>query len=108
MAVGRTKNEKNRDKYYDLYENLRDKYTNVKTEIDEASGHLSSFKASHPEFYYVPGDYYEDARARLTARLDKELSYARQEHKDLGTARDKAYDRYKYYKKKAAAEADNE
>ncbi|ASS89168.1 chorismate synthase [Aeribacillus composti] len=103
----KTATEKKRDDYHKLYEKLHDALSDYDQNVSEAEGIYESYvgKAAHLSSSDIPSNDFEPKRQELNQKLNKYFQLEKQKRSSLVSAKNKAYERYIYYKNLAIKEA---
>lgn len=103
---GRTDTEIKRDNYDRLHGYLNKEISTHDKKISEIQSMVDSYKSKMPYLSQtdIPSDVFEPKRKELTDKLNKYMEEEDRKRRTLTLARDKAYQRYQYYKSKAISE----
>lgn len=103
----KTPTEQKRDKYYSLYQNLKDCETYHQKKVSEAQSTFDSYKNSVPNFSNskIPSKDFDQKREALTTDVATYLAEEEKKKAGLKSAKQQAKAQYEMYKALAISEA---
>ena len=106
----KTDAEKKRDDYHELYEKLRSAISEHDKKVSEAQSAYGSYIGTVPNLSNskIPSNDFEISREQLNEKLKRYFQLDQEKRHSLVAAKDKAYERYVYYKNLAIKEAEAE
>lgn len=101
-----TPTEKKREQYRTLYNDLNSQLKTFKSKLKTMEGKVDSYNNSRPSMStsYIPEDVFSDSEGRVKGKVDTVRTNQSSDAKNLSTAVDAAYERYKYYDRLAEQE----
>ncbi|MFS9015240.1 hypothetical protein QM931_05170 [Streptococcus infantis] len=101
-----TPTEKKREQYRTLYNDLNSQLKTFKTKLKTMEGKVDSYNNSRPSMStsYIPEDVFSDSEGRVKGKVDTVRTNQSSDAKNLSSAVDAAYERYKYYDRLAEQE----
>ena len=98
--------EKKREQYRTLYNDLNSQLKTFKTKLKTMEGKVDSYNNSRPSMStsYIPEDVFSDSEGRVKGKVDTVRTNQSSDAKNLSSAVDAAYERYKYYDRLAEQE----
>lgn len=101
-----TPTEKKREQYRTLYNDLNSQLKTFKSKLKTMEGKVDSYNNSRPSMStsYIPEDVFSDSEGRVKAKVDTVRTNQSSDAKNLSSAVDAAYERYKYYDRLAEQE----
>ena len=101
-----TPTEKKREQYRTLYNDLNSQLKTFKAKLKTMEGKVDSYNNSRPSMStsYIPEDVFSDSEGRVKGKVDTVLTNQSSDAKNLSSAVDAAYERYKYYDRLAEQE----
>ena len=101
-----TPTEKKREQYRTLYNDLNSQLKTFKAKLKTMEGKVDSYNNSRPSMStsYIPEDVFSDSEGRAKGKVDTVRTNQSSDAKNLSTAVDAAYERYKYYDRLAEQE----
>lgn len=101
-----TPTEKKREQYRTLYNDLNSQLKTFKAKLKTMEGKVDSYNNSRPSMStsYIPEDVFGDSEGRVKGKVDTVRTNQSSDAKNLSTAVDAAYERYKYYDRLAEQE----
>lgn len=101
-----TPTEKKREQYRTLYNDLNSQLKTFKAKLKTMEGKVDSYNNSRPSMStsYIPEDVFSDSEGRVKGKVDTVRTNQSSDVKNLSTAVDAAYERYKYYDRLAEQE----
>ena len=106
----RTPSEGKRDDYERLYTKLQDAISDFDKYVSKADSSYDSYNGSVPNLSNskIPSNDFDTKREELNAKVLKYFNNDKDKRESLVRAKEKAYDKYLYYKQKAAEEAEEQ
>lgn len=106
----KTETERKRDDYEKLYNRLSKALTEHDNKVSDAESAYGSYTSSVPflSSAKIPSNDFTPKRRELNQELIKYFNYEKNKRSELVTARDKARERYEYYRDLAIQEAEAE
>lgn len=103
----RTPSEGKRDDYEKLYTKLQEAIADFDKHVSEADSSYDSYSGSAPYLSKskIPSNDFETKREELNRKVQKHFNKDKEKRESLVRAKEKAYDKYLYYKQKAEEEA---
>ena len=101
-----TDTEKKREQYRTLYNDLNSQLKTFKAKLKTMEGKVDSYNNSRPSMStsYIPEDVFSDSEGRVKGKVDTVRTNQSSDAKNLSSAVDAAYERYKYYDRLAEQE----
>lgn len=101
-----TPTEKKREQYRTLYNDLNSQLKTFKSKLKTMEGKVDSYNNSRPSMStsYIPEDVFSDSEGRVKGKVDTVRTNQSSDAKNLSSAVDAAYERYKYYDRLAEQE----
>lgn len=101
-----TPTEKKREQYRTLYNDLNSQLKTFKSKLKTMEGKVDSYNNSRPSMStsYIPEDVFSDSESRVKGKVDTVRTNQSSDAKNLSSAVDAAYERYKYYDRLAEQE----
>lgn len=101
-----TPTEKKREQYRTLYNDLNSQLKTFKAKLKTMEGKVDSYNNSRPSMStsYIPEDVFSDSESRVKGKVDTVRTNQSSDAKNLSSAVDAAYERYKYYDRLAEQE----
>lgn len=101
-----TPTEKKREQYRTLYNDLNSQLKTFKAKLKTMEEKVDSYNNSRPSMStsYIPEDVFSDSEGRVKGKVDTVRTNQSSDAKNLSTAVDAAYERYKYYDRLAEQE----
>ena len=101
-----TPTEKKREQYRTLYNDLNSQLKTFKAKLKTMEGKVDSYNNSRPSMStsYIPEDVFSDSEGRVKGKVDTVRTNQSSDEKNLSSAVDAAYERYKYYDRLAEQE----
>lgn len=101
-----TPTEKKREQYRTLYNDLNSQLKTFKAKLKTMEGKVDSYNNSRPSMStsYIPEDVFSDSEGRVKKKVDTVRTNQSSDAKNLSSAVDAAYERYKYYDRLAEQE----
>ena len=101
-----TPTEKKREQYRTLYNDLNSQLKTFKAKLKTMEGKVDSYNNSRPSMStsYIPEDVFSDSEGRVKGKVDTVRTNQSRDAKNLSSAVDAAYERYKYYDRLAEQE----
>ena len=101
-----TPTEKKREQYGTLYNDLNSQLKTFKAKLKTMEGKVDSYNNSRPSMStsYIPEDVFSDSEGRVKGKVDTVRTNQSSDAKNLSSAVDAAYERYKYYDRLAEQE----
>lgn len=101
-----TPTEKKREQYRTLYNDLNSQLKTFKAKLKTMEGKVDSYNNSRPSMStsYIPEDVFSDSEGRVKGKVDTVRTNQSSDVKNLSSAVDAAYERYKYYDRLAEQE----
>lgn len=101
-----TPTEKKREQYRTLYNDLNSQLKTFKSKLKTMEGKVDSYNNSRPSMStsYIPEDVFSDSEGRVKGKVDTVRTNQSSDAKNLSSAVDVAYERYKYYDRLAEQE----
>ena len=101
-----TPTEKKREQYRTLYNDLNSQLKTFKAKLKTMEGKVDSYNNSRPSMStsYIPEDVFSDSEGRVKRKVDTVRTNQSSDAKNLSSAVDAAYERYKYYDRLAEQE----
>ncbi len=101
-----TPTEKKREQYRTLYNDLNSQLKTFKAKLKTMEGKVDSYNNSRPSMStnYIPEDVFSDSEGRVKGKVDTVRTNQSSDAKNLSSAVDAAYERYKYYDRLAEQE----
>lgn len=103
----RTPSEGKRDDYEKLYNKLQESISDFDRHVSSADASYDSYSGSVPNLSVskIPSNDFETKREELNGKVLKYFNTDKEKRDSLVRAKEKAYDKYLYYKQKADEEA---
>ena len=101
-----TPTEKKREQYRTLYNDLNSQLKTFKAKLKTMEEKVDSYNNSRPSMStsYIPEDVFSDSEGRVKGKVDTVRTNQSSDAKNLSSAVDAAYERYKYYDRLAEQE----
>ena len=101
-----TPTEKKREQYRTLYNDLNSQLKTFKAKLKTMEGKVDSYNNSRPSMStsYIPEDVFSDSEGHVKGKVDTVRTNQSSDAKNLSSAVDAAYERYKYYDRLAEQE----
>ena len=101
-----TPTEKKREQYRTLYNDLNSQLKTFKAKLKTMEGKVDSYNNSRPSMSTssIPEHVFSDSEGRVKGKVDTVRTNQSSDAKNLSSAVDAAYERYKYYDRLAEQE----